>query len=135
MLATDVGTRSIPSVRDVDNSLFDYDIGDVFRDVDTNMDVLAVQKPVARADGNENGAGLGIDEEIRMIKKRVPVPKMDENRFVFDMISRVARLLNEYQAPVTCWHSKATENCNRAIEVQGERARSISSDRDKKGVD
>ena len=81
MTATNVGARNIPPVDDLDDSLFDYDVGDVFRDVDTNMDVLAVQKPAPGADGKENGAGLGIDEEIKVTKKRAPVPKLDENRF------------------------------------------------------
>ena len=74
----------------MDDSLFDYDIGDVFRDVDINMDVPTMQKSAAKAEGNENGAGLGIDEEIRVVKKRVPVPKLDENRFVSDGVSTVA---------------------------------------------
>ncbi len=81
MAATDVGARNIPPVDDLDDNLFDYDVGDVFRDVDTNMDVLAVQKPAAGTDGKEKGAGLGIDEEIKVTKKRAPVPKLDENRF------------------------------------------------------
>ena len=81
MAATNVGARNVPPVDDLDDSLFDYDVGDVFRDVDTHMDVPAVQKPAARADGKENGAGLGIDEEIKVTKKRAPVPKLDENRF------------------------------------------------------
>ena len=81
MAATDVGARDCPPVDDLDESLFNYDVRDVFRDVDTNMDIPAVQKPAARADGKENGAGLGIDEEIKVTKKRVPIPKLDENRF------------------------------------------------------
>ena len=96
MVATDVGTRKVPSVQDMDDTLFDYDIGDVFRDVDTNMDVPAVQKPAARVEGNENGTGLGIDEEIRVVKKRSPVPKLDENRFASNEVTTGALLLNEY---------------------------------------
>lgn len=77
MATTDVAARNVPPVDDLDDSLFDYDVGDVFRDVDTNMDV-----PAARADEKENGAGLGIDEEIKVTKKRAPVPKLDENRLL-----------------------------------------------------
>ena len=76
MAATDIGTRNVPSVDDMDDSLFDYGVGDVFRDVDTNMEV-----PAVRVDGNEISAGLGIDEEIKVTKKRAPVPRLDENRF------------------------------------------------------
>lgn len=81
MAATDVGAGKVLPVDDLDDSLFDYDVGDVFRDVDANMDVSAVQKSAARADEKENGAALGIDEEIKVNKKRAPVPKLDENRF------------------------------------------------------
>ncbi|KAF6235029.1 hypothetical protein HO173_006656 [Letharia columbiana] len=118
MATTDVAARNVPPVDDLDDSLFDYDVGDVFRDVDTNMDV-----PAARADEKENGAGLGIDEEIKVTKKRAPVPKLDENRFAPKRAATVDRSLNGSQAPVTCWYPKATENCERAVEVQRERAR------------
>lgn len=124
MATTDVAARNVPPVDDLDDSLFDYDVGDVFRDVDTNMDV-----PAARADEKENGAGLGIDEEIKVTKKRAPVPKLDENRFAPNRAATVDRSLNGSQAPVTCWYPKATENCERAIEVQRERARSMASER------
>ena len=87
MAATDVGARNVPPVDDLDDSLFDYDVGDVFRDVEINMDVPAVQKPVAKAVRKENGTGLGIDEEIKVTKKRAPIPKLDVNRFVLDQPS------------------------------------------------
>ena len=76
MAATDLGALNVSPIDDVDDSLFDYDVGDVFRDVDTNMDV-----PAVRAERKEDGAGLGIDEEIKVIKKRAAIPKLDENRF------------------------------------------------------
>ena len=76
MAATNLGAPNVPPIDDLDGSLFDYDVGDVFRDVDTNMDV-----PAVRADRKEDGAGLGIDEEIKVTKKRAPIPKLDENRF------------------------------------------------------
>lgn len=81
MAATNLGTRNDPSMNDMDNSLFDYDVDDVFLDVDTNMDVPAMQKAATTADRKETGAGLGIDEEIKVTQKRVPIPKLDENRF------------------------------------------------------
>ena len=81
MAATDIGARIIsPAHADDLDDLFDYDVGDVFRDVDTNMDIPTSEKTIARAEGKENGAGLGIDEEVKVTKKRAPVPKLDENR-------------------------------------------------------
>ena len=76
MTATNLGAPNVPPVDDLDDSLFDYDVGDVFRDVDTNMDV-----PAVKGKRKEDGAGLGIDEEIKVTKKRAPIPKLDENRF------------------------------------------------------
>ena len=81
MAATDIGARNVaPAPADDLDDLFDYDVGDVFRDVDTNMDIPTSGKAIARTEGKENGAGLGIDEEIKVTKKRAPVPKLDENR-------------------------------------------------------
>ena len=81
MAATDIGARNVSTAHADDlDDLFDYDVGDVFRDVDTNMDIPTREKTIARTEGKENGAGLGIDEEIKVTKKRAPVPKLDENR-------------------------------------------------------
>ncbi len=70
-----------PPADDLDD-LFDYGAGidDVFRDVDTNMNVppKPESRPVKR--GGETGMGLGIDEEIKVAKKRQPVAKLDETR-------------------------------------------------------
>ena len=76
MAATKLGAPNVPLIDDLDDSLFDYDVDDAFRDVDTNMDV-----PAVRAKSKEDGAGLGIDEEIKVTKKRAPIPKLDENRY------------------------------------------------------
>ena len=84
MAAVDVGARNappVPAADDLDN-LFDYDVGDVFKDVDTNIEVPPLRRPTARADGKENAAGLGIDEEIKVIRKKTPVAKLDESRQV-----------------------------------------------------
>ena len=74
-------TRNVATTDDIDDSLFDYDVGDVFRDVDINMDVPAVPEPTISTNGKENGASLGIDEEVKVTRKRIPVPKLDVNRF------------------------------------------------------
>ena len=38
-------------------------------------------------------------------------------------------MLNGSQAPVTCWYPKVTQSCERAVELQGKRARSMASKR------
>lgn len=53
---------------------------DVFRDVDTNMDVPARRKISTTAQAIDSTFGLGIDEEVKISKKRKPVPKLDEKR-------------------------------------------------------
>ena len=80
MAATNSGAPNVPLVvNDLDDSLFDYDVGDAFRDADTNMNV-----PAVKGERKEDGAGLGIDEEIKVTKKRAPIPKLDENRFTLN---------------------------------------------------
>lgn len=60
----------------------DITINDIYRDVDTNMEVPARRKTPVDADNTTNSLGLGIDEEVKIIKKRKAVVKLDENRYV-----------------------------------------------------
>lgn len=119
MAAVDVGAHDPPSagVADDLDDLVDYNIGNVFRDVDTNMDVTPQQKVGARVDRQETAAGLGIDEEIKVTKKRVPVPKLDENRFAFkDDLYKLITLMFLW-TPWTCWHTKVAKDNERSVEV------------------
>lgn len=80
-------TTNRPAAASTDelDDMFDYnvDIDDVFRDVDTNMNVPARAASVAPNPTQRNGgAGLGIDEEIKIVKARKPIPKLDEDRSV-----------------------------------------------------
>ena len=69
------------SLVDESDDLFNYNINmqDVFRDVDTAMDD-AHQIQSALSKSKDDSFGLGIDEEIKVTKKRQPVPKLDEDR-------------------------------------------------------
>ena len=84
MAAVDVGARNIPAAPAVDDldDLCDYNVGDIFRDVDTNIDFTTPHISVADLDDKKNSRGLGIDEEIKITKKRAPVPKLDDNRSI-----------------------------------------------------
>ena len=75
-------------IDDLDD-LFDYDVNmnDVLRDVDLNMDAPAEPKIPAKASGKENAIGLGIDEEIKVVKQRKLVPKLDEARCVTETLT------------------------------------------------
>ena len=83
MAAVDIGAKDVPPVPvdDLDN-LFNYEVeNDLFQDVDTNMDI-APRRPTNPRKGREPlDAGLGLDEEIKVIKKRAPVAKLDEGRY------------------------------------------------------
>lgn len=64
------------------DDLLDYSVNmqDIFRDVDVRMDIPNDQQ-ASPSKSKDDSLGLGIDEEIKVIKKRQPVPKLDENRF------------------------------------------------------
>lgn len=58
------------------NDLFDYDVGleDIFQGAnDSTADTAS--KPA-----NGDTSGLGLDEEVKVTKKRQPVAKLDDNR-------------------------------------------------------
>lgn len=81
MAAVDIGARDNPPINDDLDNVFNYDVdNDLFKDVDISMDVAP--KPTT-GQNNEKGlfsGGLGLDEEIKVRKKRAPVAKLDENR-------------------------------------------------------
>ena len=82
MAAVDVGTRNAPPVNDDLDDLFNYDVdNDLFKEVDTNMDV-AREQPIASRSKDLAGSGLGLEKEIKVTKKRAPIPKLDESRLV-----------------------------------------------------
>ncbi|KAF2145112.1 uncharacterized protein K452DRAFT_265744 [Aplosporella prunicola CBS 121167] len=64
---------------DLDN-LFNYDasMDDAFRD----LDQPGVSEERSGQQNKENTAGLGIDEEVKVAKKRQPAPKLDESRLL-----------------------------------------------------
>ena len=73
--------------RDDLDDILDYDVNmdDVLRDIDPNMDAPAAPKFPAKSTRIENGISLGIDEEIKVVKQRKPVPKLDEARFATEV--------------------------------------------------
>lgn len=79
------------------DDLFDYDVNrdDVLRDVDPNMDAPIVPK----LSGEKENALVGIDEEVKIIKQRKPVPKLDEPRCVCVTTARliILKLSSEFR--------------------------------------
>jgi len=70
------------------DDLFDYNVNldDVFRDVDTNMQAPTASKPTAIPSRTKTSSSkvdsLGIDEEVKVQRKRAPVAKLDEDRLL-----------------------------------------------------
>ncbi|KAL8939497.1 MAG: hypothetical protein Q9216_003325 [Gyalolechia sp. 2 TL-2023] len=71
-----------PRADEIDDIL-DYAVNmqDVFRDVDVRMDIPNDQQDASSRVKNDS-LGLGIDKEIKVVKTRQPVPKLDENRLL-----------------------------------------------------
>lgn len=62
--------------------LFDYDVplDDILQDVPAPGQGAAPSTQTQRR-APADGAGLGVDEEVKVTKARAPVAKLDENRF------------------------------------------------------
>ena len=61
---------------------YDVDTNDAFREFESRIDQPNLQKRSSTAAGGSKPDGLGIDEEIKITKKRDPVAKLDESRLV-----------------------------------------------------
>lgn len=63
------------------NDLFDYDVGldEIFQGASANANADASTAP-NKAAGDPSSLGLGLDEEVKITKKRQPVAKLDEGR-------------------------------------------------------
>ena len=79
-----MGNEAAPELQQASPSnhvddLFDYDVGldEILRDVSTATNANVPNQPSA-PDGP--GLGLGLDEEVKVSKKRQPVATLDEGR-------------------------------------------------------
>lgn len=70
--------RSASSSNDA-GDLFDYDAGldGLFQEAPTISKIRTSKLPTA---GDTSGLGLGLDEEVKVSRKRQPVAKLDEGR-------------------------------------------------------
>jgi replication fork protection complex subunit Csm3/Swi3 len=77
-----------PSPGNVDD-LFDYDAGldEIFQDKPSTASNADASKP---ATGDPTSLGLGLDEEVKVTKKRQPAPKLDEARYALQALMRPA---------------------------------------------
>jgi replication fork protection complex subunit Csm3/Swi3 len=81
-MASRSSTQSIPPDGDELDDLFNYDavMDNAFNSLDANKTVTARQESSNHLNVNGEKEGLGIDEEIKIVKKRQPVAKLDEPR-------------------------------------------------------
>lgn len=68
--------------KDTLDDLFDYDpdLGNIFDTNDHNKE-SSVSQPATGKRSHDTSGGLGIDEEIKITKKRKPIAKLDEARY------------------------------------------------------
>lgn len=76
-----VGPSTAPEpVAEEMDDIFDYTVDqDVFRDVDVNMDAPS-ERQAAHLKPKDGRDVLGLDEEVKVTRKRQPVARLDEER-------------------------------------------------------
>lgn len=104
------------SPRDLDD-LFDYDVGleDIPDGNSAQVDPAEGARPLPKG---SSALGLGLDEEVKVSKKRQPVAKLDESRQVFLRPECLNLVLTASQV---CFHSQEFLSCD------GQRNRSSDS--------
>jgi replication fork protection complex subunit Csm3/Swi3 len=75
MTSTGSPRHDVPSGDELDDILNGIDNEELF-----DMSNIQPQLPPQQARGTKADADIGIDEEIKVVKKRKPVPKLDEER-------------------------------------------------------
>lgn len=82
MPAPVVDQPAAPAAGDELDDLLDYDftLDDIFKDVNTNMQAPKEATKTSKANNSNKPDSLGIDEEIKIERKRAPIPKLDEAR-------------------------------------------------------
>lgn len=63
------------------------ELDEILNDITQGRDITSTNDEPARSDFTSKGSGtagdgLGIDEEIIITKKRIPIPKLDDNRLL-----------------------------------------------------
>lgn len=69
-----------PSFDGNDDLFNSADIDEIFREVDTSTKIDIHAANPSKNDSKDSGATLGIDEEVKVSKKRKPIAKLDDAR-------------------------------------------------------
>ena len=97
MAAVDVAMRDNPPINNDLDNLFNYDVDDdIYKDVDTNMDLAP--KPGQPLSGGKKtlDEGLGLEQEIKVRKARQPVPKLDDKRYIHFALCLASLIVKDY---------------------------------------
>ncbi|CAO1598576.1 chromosome segregation in meiosis-related protein [Xanthoria calcicola] len=92
-----VGPSTAPEpVAEEMDDIFDYTVDqDVFRDVDVNMDAPS-ERQAAHLKPKDGRDVLGLDEEVKVTRKRQPVARLDEERLLSQAgIPKLRRIAKE----------------------------------------
>lgn len=110
------------------DDLFNYDVGldEIFQDKPTttaNANANAnASKP---ATGDPTSLGLGLDEEVKVTKKRQPIPKLDEARYALQPLSLSKNcepgLTIRSQLTITARNSQTTPHSQNQAQIQRQR--------------
>ena len=93
MAPADPPTRDIPSDDELD-AILNGTLGG--QDIFDTTNVQAQERTSKPQKQGANDAGLGIDEEIKVVKKRQPIPKLNEDRLLSDPgIPKLRRITKE----------------------------------------
>ena len=66
--------------RDAVDALFDESDGDLFDGLDSDLETRRQESRKRRANAEKENNDLGVDEEIKITKKRKPIAKLDDTR-------------------------------------------------------
>ena len=89
-MATTDSAVAVP--RDDLDDLFDYDVNDAddpFREFNANLNAPIQEDPSGTSKASRKGTDLGIDNEIKVVKKRAPIARLDEDRYAVFYSKRV----------------------------------------------
>lgn len=82
------------------DDLFNYDVG--LEDIQPNLPPTTnAPKPTT---GDPTSLGLGLDEEVKVTKKRQPAPKLDEARYALQLLPTPAREASKANKFITAYY-------------------------------
>ncbi|KAL9109929.1 MAG: hypothetical protein Q9227_005452 [Pyrenula ochraceoflavens] len=99
--------------RDAIDHLFDESDGDLFEGLDSDVEKRRTESRKRRASSEKENNDLGIDEEVKITKKRKPIAKLDNERLLSE--KGISKLRSSYKSKLAGrWKGKGHEFDNAA---------------------